>query len=101
MRLRATGFPTPYVLVAAEDVRVGKPSPEGYELAASRLGLDPQECVVIEDTPAGISAGRAAGARTVALTTTFPASALVDSDMIVPSLASIRLVQRDNGIEIT
>lgn len=100
MRLRATGFPTPNVLVAAEDVHVGKPSPEGYELAAARLCLDPHECVVIEDTPAGINAGRAAGARTVAVTTTFPASALADADMIVPSLASIRLAQRDNGIEI-
>ena len=100
MRLGATGFPTPEVLVAAENVGVGKPSPEGYELAAARLGIDPHECVVIEDTPAGISAGRAAGARTVALTTTLPASALADADMIVPSLASIRIAQHDHGIEI-
>ena len=100
MRLGATGFPDRKVLIAAEDVRVGKPSPEGYELAAARLGLDPRDCVVIEDTPAGISAGRAAGAMTVALTTTFPASALVDADTIVPSLASLRITQGHDGIEI-
>ena len=100
MRLRATGFPEPTLVVAAEDVRAGKPSPEGYELAAARLGVDPHECVVIEDTPAGISAGRAAGAKVLALATTFPASALVDADMIVPSLASIRITQRLDDIEI-
>ncbi|HSA56066.1 MAG TPA: HAD-IA family hydrolase, partial [Gemmatimonadaceae bacterium] len=52
LRLHQVGLPLPAVLVAAEDVRAGKPSPECYRLAASRLGVDPAQCVVVEDTPA-------------------------------------------------
>lgn len=98
MRLRHTGFAVPDVLVAAEDVRVGKPSPEGYEFAAARLGLEPSGCLVIEDTPAGISAGRAAGATVLAVATTFAADALTEADMVVASLTAVRI--REIGVEI-
>src|SRR4051812_30737991 len=69
-RLRNAGLPVPAVLVCAEDVLHGKPSPDVYLLAAASLGVSPGECVVIEDAPAGIQAARAAGMRVVALTTT-------------------------------
>lgn len=62
-RLKASGLPVPHVLIAAEDVSTGKPNPEGYLKAARALGFQPQDCLVIEDSPAGIGAGRAAGAR--------------------------------------
>jgi HAD superfamily hydrolase (TIGR01509 family) len=65
-RLRAVGI-VPPVLVALEDVRVGKPDPEGYLLAARRLGVDPARCVVVEDSLPGVEAGRRAGARVAAL----------------------------------
>jgi sugar-phosphatase len=61
-RLVAAGLPVPAVAVCAEDVPSGKPDPAGYQLAAERLGVDPAACVVVEDSPAGIAAGRAAGA---------------------------------------
>ncbi len=51
--------------VAEEDVTRGKPDPEGFLLAAARLGVDHARCVVVEDTPAGVEAARRAGARTV------------------------------------
>jgi mannitol-1-/sugar-/sorbitol-6-phosphatase len=70
-RLTAAGLPIPSVLISASDVREGKPDPEGYLLAASRLKTSPLDCVVLEDTPAGLAAGRAAGMRVLALTTTF------------------------------
>ena len=53
---------TPALLVTIEDVRHGKPDPEGYLLAARKLGADPRRCLVVEDAEAGVAAGRAAGA---------------------------------------
>lgn len=64
-RILAAGLRLPEVLVTADDVDHGKPAPDGYRLAASRLGADPASCVVFEDADAGIRAGRAAGATVV------------------------------------
>ncbi len=61
-RLGAVGFPSPRVLVGADDVGKGKPDPEGYLAAAHALGVRPSRCVVFEDTVPGILAARAAGA---------------------------------------
>ena len=57
----------PALLVTSEDVRAGKPDPEGYLLAARELGADPGRCLVVEDAEAGVRAGRAAGAIVAAL----------------------------------
>ncbi|MES2171377.1 MAG: HAD-IA family hydrolase, partial [Actinomycetota bacterium] len=64
-RMEAAGLPMPAVLVTAEDVTAGKPDPECYRFAASRLGVDPADCIVFEDAEAGIQAGLAAGATVV------------------------------------
>jgi sugar-phosphatase len=64
-RMRAAGVPLPEVLVAAEDVAVGKPSPEGYLRAAALLGVDPGDCVMFEDADAGLRAAVASGGRVV------------------------------------
>ena len=76
IRLSTAGLMPPRVLVTADEVRASKPSPDGYLLAAERLGVQPADCLVIEDTPVGIAAGRAAGMRTIAITTTFAADQL-------------------------
>lgn len=60
-RLAATGLPIPDVLVTADDVQRGKPDPEAYLAAAARLGASAAEAIVVEDSPDGIQAGRAAG----------------------------------------
>ena len=70
VRIRAAGLPMPRFLVTSNDVRQGKPDPEPYQKAAAMIGAAAQECVVIEDAPAGIRAGKAAGARVLALRTT-------------------------------
>ena len=70
VRISAAGLPQPKHLVTATDVRRGKPDPEPYLKGAQILGVPAAECVVIEDAPAGIRAGKAAGARVVALRTT-------------------------------
>ncbi|MGC4174858.1 HAD-IA family hydrolase [Demequina sp.] len=66
-RLTQNGFPPPPVLIGADDVTHGKPNPEGYLAAASALGVVPEDCVVFEDTIAGIEAGLAAGCAVVAV----------------------------------
>jgi sugar-phosphatase len=97
-RLRASGLPLPPVLVAADEIAHGKPDPEGYLTAASRLGWPPPSCVVIEDAPAGIAAARAAGMGCVALTTTHAAAVLRGADLVVPSLAELR-VERTSDVD--
>ena len=62
VRLRAATLPLPEVFVTAEDVSRGKPDPEGFLIAAQRLGVDIKDCLVFEDSPAGVKAGKAAGA---------------------------------------
>jgi mannitol-1-/sugar-/sorbitol-6-phosphatase len=72
-RLAAAGFPMPAVLISADDVRRGKPDPDPYLAAAAALGVEPVDIVVFEDSPTGAASAHAAGARVVAVATTFPA----------------------------
>ncbi|WP_025994922.1 HAD-IA family hydrolase [Pseudomonas viridiflava] len=67
-RMKAAGLTLPDVVITAEDVTQGKPAPDGFLLAAQRLGVEPAQCLVFEDAPAGIAAGKAAGARVVVVT---------------------------------
>jgi mannitol-1-/sugar-/sorbitol-6-phosphatase len=85
-RVRAAGLPVPEVFIAAEDVSRGKPDPEGFLLAAAALGASPADCVVVEDSPAGIAAGRAAGARVVGIISTHQAAALGEADIVIAGL---------------
>jgi mannitol-1-/sugar-/sorbitol-6-phosphatase len=93
VRIRAAGLPVPKHMVTSTDVRRGKPDPEPYIKAAQTLGVSPADCVVMEDAPAGIRAGKASGARVLALRTTAPDTELTQSgaDWIVNNLASLRL----------
>ena len=81
--LRVLGLEAPRVLVNGQDVESGKPSPEPYLLAAERIGARPEDCVVIEDSTAGIKAGKAAGCHVVALVTTHQADELQDADQVI------------------
>ncbi|CAM5621298.1 HAD family hydrolase [Streptomyces purpurascens] len=98
-RLDAVGI-LPKTLVAADDITRGKPDPEPYLLAARTLGVDPAHCVVFEDAPAGLTAGRAAGMTTVALTTTHQAHEL-DADLVVENLAALSALVTEQGLEIS
>lgn len=73
-------------LVAEEDASRGKPDPEGFLVAAERLGVEPGRCVVIEDAPAGLRAAKAGGMRAIGVTTTHPAADLGDADLVVDTL---------------
>lgn len=87
-RLRAASLPLPGVLVTADDVARGKPDPQGFLAAAARLGFDAADCLVLEDAPAGLAAGQAAGAQVLALTTTLTAAEVAP----LPSVANYRAV---------
>lgn len=89
-RLHRAGLPVPGVLVCAEDVLRGKPSPDVYLMAATGLGAIPSECLVIEDAPAGVEAARAAGMKVVALTTTHRIEEL-QADACTASLAGVHI----------
>ncbi len=90
IRFRQAGLPLPPVLVSADDVHRGKPDPEGYALAARRLGFANERCLVIEDTPPGIAAGRAAGMQVLAIGATVPRESLPDAPWI-PDLTRLRI----------
>lgn len=90
-RLKHVGLPIPEVFITAQDVQAGKPAPDGYLLAASRLNLPPADCVVIEDAPAGIQAGKAAAMRVIAVSSTLSKEALGQADVVIQHLEEITL----------
>lgn len=98
-RLVAAGIPLPRVMITAESIERGKPNPDCYLAGASALGVDPGDCVVVEDAPAGAAAARAAGMRLIALTTTHAAAQLEPADLVVPDLTHVtaRVLERTNG----
>lgn len=85
-RFQASRLPTPKVVVDGDSVTEGKPSPEGYLRAAALLGASPSDCLVVEDAPAGIAAGRAAGMRVLAVASTHPPHMLTNAHECFPTL---------------
>lgn len=77
------------VLVTGDDVRVGKPDPEGYLAACDQLGVRPADAVAFEDAPAGVAAAKAAGMPVVGVATTVPAERLAAADRVVPNLKEV------------
>jgi len=93
VRLRAAGLPRPLYFVTSSDVKNGKPSPEPYCTGAKMLGFAPEDCVVVEDAPAGIKSGKAAGARVIAFRTTAQEDELraTGADWVLENCAAIKL----------
>ena len=96
LRLAAAKVPLPRTIVSGESVTRGKPDPEGYLMGARLLGCRPDECVVVEDAPAGIAAGLAAGMRVIGVATTYERARLapLGCAAIVSTLADISLEPR-------
>jgi len=80
------------VIVDGHQVQNPKPAPDVYLLAAHRLGVRPQDCIIFEDSPGGITAARAAGARVVALTTV-PGAVLPPTDLSIPNFTDPTLAE--------
>jgi len=102
VRIKAAGLPVPKKLVTASDITHGKPHPEPFLLGASALGFPATECVVFEDIPAGVQAGKAADAKVVAFTTTVQAFALrqAGADWVLGSCADVRLLDHENDLTL-
>ena len=76
-------------IVWGREVTEGKPSPQGFLLAAQRLGVEPASCVVIEDAIAGVAAAKGAGMKCVAVTNTHPAAKLAEAECVVDTLEAV------------
>ncbi|MEU6282210.1 HAD-IA family hydrolase [Streptomyces sp. NPDC047028] len=93
-RMAAAGLALPEVRVTAESVGASKPDPEGFLKGAAELGVDPADCVVLEDSEAGVAAGRAAGMRVVGVGAR---AGLYGPDAVVPDLTHVRVEPADDG----
>jgi mannitol-1-/sugar-/sorbitol-6-phosphatase len=100
VRLRAGGLPRPKFFITSDDIQNGKPAPDPYLNGAKCLRLDPADCIVVEDVPAGVQSGKAAGCRLVALCTTMPAADLrkAGADWLVQNCSAISLVSFDRVV---
>ncbi|GHF34267.1 hydrolase [Streptomyces mashuensis] len=93
-RMEAAGLPLPELRITAESVSASKPDPEGFLKAAAELGFAPADCVVFEDSEAGIAAGRAAGMRVVGVG---PRAAAHGPDVAVPDLTAVAVEAGPDG----
>ncbi len=93
VRVRAAGLPRPKIFVSSNDIKNGKPAPDPYRKAAEMLEFQAADCVVVEDAPAGVQSGKAAGARVIAFRTTAGDDELLraGADWIVDDCADIKL----------
>jgi len=93
-RLKAAGLPIPRRMITSNDIQFGKPNPEPYLKGAALLGLSGKECVVFEDAPAGIQAGKAAGAIVVAFPATSPEKDLdsAGADFVLPGFGALTVI---------
>ncbi len=102
VRLKAAVLPRPRLFITSTDVSNGKPHPEPYLLAAERLRFSPSDCVVCEDVPAGIRAGKAAGMRVIAFRTTAPEESLLDAgaDWVLDFCSDISVTGEPRGLSL-
>lgn len=103
VRLRAAGLPLPKSFITSNDITHGKPHPEPYLKGAAVLGFSAADCVVLEDAPSGVRAGKAAGARVIAFKTTVADAAVREAgaDWVVGNCGDIRVVVGARGLELT
>jgi sugar-phosphatase len=96
-RIAAAGLPTPSVLVAAEDVERGKPAPDPFLLGARKLGVEPTDCLVFEDTLAGLQSAAAAGMASIVVTATH-AHPLETDVHAVADYEDLRIIQTPDSL---
>ncbi|MGH9493690.1 MAG: HAD family hydrolase [Candidatus Sulfotelmatobacter sp.] len=101
VRINAAGLPLPKKFVTSNDIANGKPHPEPFLKGAAVLGFPADECIVFEDAPAGVRAGKASGARVIAFTTTVTAEAVrqAGADWVAGGRSNVRLLSAGQGFE--
>ena len=93
-------LPVPRVFIAGDDVSRGKPHPDPYLQAAQALDIEIQDCVVIEDAPAGITAANRAGAQVIALTTTNTPETLAAAEYVAPDLSCLTVTSSGEELRL-
>jgi len=103
VRIKAAGLPLPQKMITSTDITHGKPHPEPFLKGAATLGFPAEQCIVLEDVPAGVKAGKAAGARVVAFTTTVNERRLRDAgaDWILRNCADIQVAPFDKVVTLS
>jgi len=96
-RLAFAGIPIPRHFITGDVVTHGKPHPEPYMRGAALLGATPEDCVVVEDAPAGVAAGKAAGCKVLAVLTTHAPETLTAADWRVLTLAEVQTLSNPGG----
>jgi sugar-phosphatase len=99
-RLKAAGLPLPERIISGDMVERGKPDPEPYQRGAELLGFRPEECVVVEDAPSGVGAGKAAGCRVLGVLGTHSAEELRAADWVVGSLEGLAVTAKADELEL-
>ena len=102
VRLKAAALPVPERIVSGDRVEKGKPDPEPYRRGAEMIAVAPAECVVVEDAPSGVRAGKAAGCRVLGVLGTHAAAELraAGAEWVVASLEDVRAVPATDGVEL-
>lgn len=100
-RMEAAGLPIPKNLVCAEDVVKGKPDPEPYRRGAELLGAAPADCIVVEDAPAGLGAGLAAGSRVLAVLGTHTREEMASATWIVDTLEHVHVTVVGDNLQLS
>lgn len=99
-RLRAARLPQPRLLISGLDVKQDKPYPEGYLKGAALIHADPEECLIIEDTLAGLEAAQAAHIPAIVVSSTLSQENFKNAEILVPSLALLKVVDSTEEDEI-
>jgi sugar-phosphatase len=102
VRIKAAGLPLPSKLITSNDIQHGKPHPEPFLKGAATLGFSANDCIVFEDVPAGVRAGKSAGARVIAFTTTVGTVALQEAgtDWVLKNCGDVHLVDHNHGLHL-
>ncbi len=100
-RLEAAGMLAPKRIIAADDVERGKPDPEPYRKGAELLGAQSRDCIVVEDAPSGVGAGKAAGSRVLGVIGTHTLEELHAADWVVQSLEEVSVAILDDSLELS
>jgi len=100
-RHKAANLPEPEVFITAEQVKHGKPQPDAYLLGAERLGLAPEDCVVVEDAAAGVMAGLAAGCKVIAVNAPDDTPGIENVDFDLSTLEILLVSSSDEGVKVS
>ncbi len=100
-RHKAAHLPEPEVFITAEQVKHGKPQPDAYLLGAERLGLAPEDCVVVEDAAAGVMAGLAAGCKVIAVNAPDDTPGIENVDFDLSTLEILLVSSSDEGVKVS